>query len=394
VASKKTARSEAPADGVVQALKARYPGKVFRGGEYTMPWMMRRLPTGVIGLDCALHGGLPAGGLSVIRGPEGVGKNWLANQVIANQQRLHGAACTVAVINTEMVYDKLFARACGIQVALSAEELEYYCRAYHEGTGEDPPAEVLEELQHEVGTFLTTPPLNAEDAFDLAIDIIKQRVFNVVVIDSFGSLLVEEEEDKSFNEEARVGGTAKLNTQFARKLNSAMAPDSDGRPNLTCIVGLNQMRDNMSRANKYSPLTQEGGGRALKHSRWVTVDLVPAGKLRVPGKSADKIEAGAVIGKVVRWTIEKQKAGGHEGAAGTYDYVWARTGIDRCKEAVRAAEECGVFKRAGTWFSYGQERVGQGLAAATEWLRAGGPDLLAEVEGEILRAAGVHCNYT
>ena len=94
---------------VLNALKSRYPGKIYTAGEYTMPWSIKRLSTGVLDLDIALQGGLPAGGLSFFVGKQGVGKNWLANQVIREHQQQYGKDTNVAIVSTEMVYDKDFA---------------------------------------------------------------------------------------------------------------------------------------------------------------------------------------------------------------------------------------------------------------------------------------------
>ena len=89
------------ADQVVQQLKSRYPGKIFSAKDYSMPWVMKRLPTGIIDLDIALNGGFPAGGLSFLIGKQGVGKSWMANQIIREQQLLYGDECNVAWISTE-----------------------------------------------------------------------------------------------------------------------------------------------------------------------------------------------------------------------------------------------------------------------------------------------------
>lgn len=100
---KKDTAAGSGVDGVINKLKSRYPGKVFSAGEYTMPWMVKRLPTGLIDLDIALSGGLPAGGMTFFTGRQGVGKNWLANQVIREHQIRHGENTSVAVVSTEMV---------------------------------------------------------------------------------------------------------------------------------------------------------------------------------------------------------------------------------------------------------------------------------------------------
>jgi recombination protein RecA len=369
--------------GVINQLKSKYPGRVFGAAEYTMPWKIKRLPTGVLDLDIALGGGLPAGGMSFFTGKQGSGKNWLVNQVIRLHQERHGAATAVAVVSTEMMYDKEFAQACGVKIAFSPQEVAEFVSQYREDVGEDPSDEMVAALTEQIGEFITVPPSLAEESLQIAIDLIASREFDLVVIDSFGSLLTEHDDEGDMGDANRVGGAALLNTKFSRKLNYALAPDKDGNPNLTCIIGINQVRDNTDRANKYSPKTLEAGGWALKHARWVTVEISPRAKIK-DGKE--------LIGKTVGWEITKQKAGGHEGAQGTFDFFYALCGIDREMHTVTVAAEHGVLKRSGAYYSYEGNQIGQGAAAAAEFVRAN-DGLLESLEIQTRIKAGVRCSY-
>jgi len=368
------------ASAIVTELKARYPGKIFRGSEYTSPWMLKRLPTGIAGLDIDLNGGFPAGGFVMIYGPEGIGKNFIANCVAAQQQKIFGKQSNIAFVTTEMVYDKSFGKACDVMVGFSEQEIEFLEKAYFDGTGLLFDKDYKEHLRKEVGTVITVPPSTAEDVFDIVLDLVSSRQFDLVVVDSFGSLLTEEDDDKDMNEGARVGGSSLVNTRFARKLNSAFAPADDGRPNLTCVVGINQVRDVMDRANKYSPKIHEGGGWALKHARWVGVLLTKAGSCKTGDKK---------VGKVVRWVIEKQKAGGHEGGMGTYDFIWDRVGVWIQMETLRAAVDHGVVDKKGSFYSYKGEKLGQGMHNAAQAIEDA--ELNNEIYSATLAAAGVHC---
>lgn len=383
---KSPADAEGPAPhraaAVLNQLRGKYPGKVFSADEYTMPWLLKRLPTGILDLDIALHGGVPAGGMTFITGKQGVGKNWLVNQIIAGHQRRHGAATAVAVVSTEMVYDKEFAQLCGVKVAFSDPEIAAL-RASYLRNGEEFTPEFEAQLREQIGEFVTVPPSTAEESLQIALDLIASREFDIVVIDSFGSLLTEDAEEQSLTDEARVGGAAGLNTKFARKLNSALGTDSDGVPNLTCVLALNQVRDNMDRANKYSPKTQESGGWALKHARWVTIEMAPDGFVR-----EDKL----VIGKSTRWTITKQKAGGHEGDSSTFEYLFGLVGIDRARHSAGVAAKYGIMTQKASWFSYNGEQVGQGLPAVAKFINSH-PGLLEQIEADTLRAAGIRCLY-
>jgi len=379
---KKTATGSGVA-GVINQLKSRYPGKIFAANEYTMPWMVKRLPTGLIDLDIALSGGLPAGGMSFFTGKQGVGKNWLANQVIREHQLRHGENTSIAVVNTEMAYDKIFARDCGVQVALSPIEIAELNSQTERASGEGLSKEEISELREQVGFFHTSLPTTAEESLSIAIDLIASREFDIVLIDSFGSLLTEHDDENDLSSSQRVGGAAMLNTRFARKMNYAMAPDAEGNPNLTCVIGINQVRDNTNRTNKYSPRTIEGGGWALKHARWVTVQMSPVSKI--------KGTTGGKIGKTIRWEITKQKAGGHEGASSSYDFYYSLTGINRAEHSVKVASDHDVVERSGAWYSYAGEKIGQGVTNAGRYVIANG--LLEEIEERTLAVAGVKCSY-
>lgn len=380
---KKETAASSGFDAVLNELKSRHPGKIFEAGEYTQPWMIKRYPTGLIDIDIATAGGLPAGGLSFFTGRQGVGKNWLANQVMREHQIRHGEDTAIGVVSTEMVYDKMFARDCGVSVALSPMEIEEIDKQLIRIAGEGLSDDEIFDLSRQVGRFVTIPPLTAEESLTIAIDMIASREYDIVLIDSFGSLLTEHDEENDLSASQRVGGAAMLNTRFARKLNYALAPDSNGNPNLTCVIGINQVRDNTDRANKYSPKTIEAGGWALKHARWLTVEMSPIS--RIKGTKGEK------LGKTIRWDITKQKAGGHEGASGTYDFYYRLAGIDRAEHLVKVASDHKVVERSGAWYSYNGEKIGQGSANAARYIVDNG--LLEEIEKRTLEVAGVKCSY-
>lgn len=376
---------------LMQGLKKKFKGRIFMGDEYTMPWTLRRLPTGILGLDIALNGGFPAGGMSMLLAPEGIGKNWLANQVIREQQKLFGARCKIAIISTEMPYDKLFAKACGVRVALSDMEIRALERA--EASAEENPnfrftPEQIADFKDQVGEFIVVPPDTAERALTIAIECIASRQFNVVVIDSFGSMLTELEEEKTLEEANRVGGASIVNTSFSRRLNHATAPDENGVPNMTCTIAINQVRDNMKMANPNSPTTVEPGGHALKHARWAGVQLK-----RTAFVNKKVGDLNIRIGKTIEWEITKQKAGGHEGAKGTYNYLFGMTGIDRWQESIIEATNRGIISKTASRYEFEGISV-VGIDAFVAEMKKQGLDVLEEIEKRTLIAAGVRCNYT
>lgn len=370
---------------LVKDLKSRYAGKIFRGDEYTMPWAIRRLPTGIPNLDIALNGGLPAGGMTMIVGQPSVGKNWLINQVLRLVQKHYGEDACIAVIGTEFPYDKGQANSCHVRVAMSDRELNAD-DAIRKGL-KLPPLTKDERAARKttVGEFLIVPPTTAEESFDIAVELVASREFDVVVIDSFGSILPEEDQDKGFDEAARVGGPSGLNTRLMRKMTAALSPDADGDPNLTCVIGINQVRDNL-KAQSFQKQTHETGGWSLKHGRFVTIELTRTGNIMKPLPGSKKKRK---VGKTIKWEITKQKAGGFEGHVGEYDYIMANVDIDRESLALKLAAAAGIVDKKGNHYYYEGIPLGNGIANCAKAVAEHG--ILEDLELEILKAAG--CAY-
>lgn len=369
----------------VSGMKARYPGKVMMGREYTAPWSVRRVPTGILNLDIATNGGLPCGGMSMFVGGENAGKNWLLFQCIKQQQIIYGDDCRFGMIGTEMAFDKDQARKCGVKVAFSETEIEAKDRALFRKKGKHLLPALLDNYREQVGHFVIVPPETAEKSFELCAEMVDENVYNIVSIDSFGSILTEEEKDKSMEDKERVAGAAGLNTRLMRKLNAAFAPEETGDPNLTCLIGTNQLRDAI-KAQAFQKQTHESGGRALKHGRFVTVELTRIAWMR-RGKGKTKRDK-EKIGRVMKWSITKQKAGGHDGIEGEYNFMYAPTlHHDRGVMALLEGVPLGLIDKAGSHYSYEGIKIGNGLDNAARFLAKN--DLLTELEEQILEEHGV-----
>lgn len=394
MAKKAVERSRKAATGsradVLAALQAKFPGRVFAASEYTSSWELRRFPTGISSIDIALNGGLPAGGLSMFIAEPGVGKNYLANCVIAKAQETWGEDLMVGCIGTEIVYDKSQARFCGVQVALSKQEVDGRREGYKE-FGEELTKEEAEELQTQVGTFVIVPPDTAERLFDIAIEMVRSRRFHIVLIDSFGSLLLDEDKDKTLDDNDRMAGPAMINSRFVKKLNEAMSIDDKGDPNLTCVIGINQVRDNMNRRNPNSPMKKESGGWAIKHARWVCIEMTRTSWLK-DGTGAKARR----IGKYIQWEMTKQKAGGYDGHKGEFLYRM-ESGCDFAEELVMTAMDYDLVNKSGNTYVINDEdktsltpTKRKGKAAAANTLRDD-PELYDWLYHETLREAGVRC---
>lgn len=365
---------------LVAGLRSRHPDRIFTGKDYTMPWAIRRLPFGIVDLDIATNGGAPAGGMTMLVGKPGDGKNFLMNKLIKKQQELYGEDCAVAVIGTELAYDKTQARAAGVKVAMSDREIEALDTRKLMLEKKSLTQAEVDELRTQVGTFLVVPPTTAEEAFDIAVELVKSGEFNIVGLDSFGSVLPEGDDDKDMVDgDARMAGAAGLNTRLMRKLNNAFAPLKGGLPNLTCFVGINQVRDDL-KAQAFMKQTKETGGWSLKHGRFLTVEVSRKEYLK---HEKTKVRYGKTIG----WEITKQKAGGWEGHTGQYDYIMGRSDIDEGELMLRIGQEYDLIEKDGNTYTYGGVKLGIGEANAAATIAKHG--LIDEIRDAILQEAGV-----
>jgi RecA/RadA recombinase len=351
------------------------------GDEYTMPWAMRRLAFGIPDLDIATNGGAPAGGMTMLVGKPGEGKNFLLNRLIRGQQRIYGEECAIAVIGTELPYDKTQGHSCGVKVALSNDEIAQEDQRRKSLRLPALSAAEREALKVQVGTFVVVPPSTAEESFEIAVDLVGSGDFNIVALDSFGSILTDAEEEQGFDKDSRVGGPAGLNTKLMRKLTSAFGADAKGNPNLTCFVGINQVRDKL-KAQAFEKQTHESGGWALKHARFLTVELQRMAWV-TKGSDDDKER----VGKVEKWEITKQKAGGYEGHTGQYNYMFADCDIDMGELLLRLGLEYDLIDKNGNSYSYSGLILGASKDKAAAAIVS--CDLIGELTEEILRAANV-----
>lgn len=375
----RSARSE-QIDALLSTLRGKYKDRIFSGRDYTMPWAVRRLPFGIPDLDIATAGGAPAGGITMLVGQPNLGKNYLLNRLITKQQELYGEDCAIAVIGTEMAYDKSQGRKVGVSVALSDAEIEVEDKKMFALDGRHLTDDERAELQTQIGHFVVIPPSVAEESFDIAVSLVKSGQFNIVALDSFGSILPRGDEDKDLMDgEGRVAGAAGLNSQLMRKLNNAFAPLPGGAPNLTCFVGINQVRDAL-KAQAFMKQTHESGGWALKHGRFLTIEITRIASV----KDSDKKR---LLGKTIKWEVTKQKAGGWDGHVGQYNYIMAESGIDMGELLLRLGQEYELISKSGNTYTYAGLTLGVGAVKAASMILS--CDLVDELTEEILAAARV-----
>ncbi|MFH1857650.1 MAG: recombinase RecA [Candidatus Omnitrophota bacterium] len=285
------------------------------------------IPTGALSLDMALGiGGVPRGRVIEIFGPESSGKTTLSLSIIAQAQRQSGVA---AFIDAEHAFDSDYARKLGVN---------------------------LDDL-------LVSQPDTGEQALQIAELLIQSNSVDVVVIDSVAALVPRAELEGDMGD-AHVGLQARLMSQALRKLTSVISKSK------TCMIFINQIREKIGVMFGNPEVTP--GGRALKFYASVRLDIRRIGSIK---KGEEEI-----VGNRVRVKVVKNKVAPPFKQA-EFD-LYCDEGISRTSGVLEAAEEAGVIQKQGAWFSFGDERIGQGKDNARLFLKEN-PKILDAVEKKV-----------
>ena len=306
-------------------------GAVMRLGE--MPkQQVDVIPTGSLALDLALGiGGIPRGRIVEIYGPESGGKTTLALTIIAQAQRRGGVA---AFVDAEHALDPLYAQRLGVQV---------------------------EDL-------LVSQPDTGEQALEIVELLARSGAVDVIVVDSVAALVPRAEIEGEMGDQ-HVGLQARLMSQALRKLTAVLAKSN------TAAIFINQVREKVGVT--YGNPETTPGGRALKFYASVRLGVRQSGQHIKVGP-----EAGGVK---VRVKVVKNKLAPPFREAELEIYFGR--GLDPVADLVNVAVAAGVIEKAGSWFSYGELRLGQGKEKAAEALRER-PELLEEIRTKVLERAG------
>lgn len=344
-----------------------------RGNEVEGRLDLRR-PSGIASLDIACGGGLPAGGLSQIDGPEGVGKNLLLNQYYAMNQVIHGENSNIFMLCLEFNYDKMFGRACGVKVGLSPYEIDSIQRKYHqEGKPQlTIPEEV--ELSKGVGNFHIFRGAAAERLLDGVVSSVALNSYQIGGIDSWDAMLTVADEEKDLEDSPKVADASNVQSRWMKKVQSALTPqkicpECFSRPlgftsrensynynydcpnpkcewkgkhpymweNETSLIGIRQVRSNLNRRSMKQREYKVGGAWALKHGKLIDIQLRP-GEYTLDKTTREKIS------KEIVWEITKGKAGTHEGKKGAYKYYYTPPEIDTASDIVNYCTHRGLIK--------------------------------------------------
>jgi RecA/RadA recombinase len=219
-------RAAAVMDWVNEKMKGR--AELVAASDYTLPYLTKRIPTGLLSIDLELMGGFPAGGLSQVDGKASSGKNYLIWCMIRQLQHFLGEKMRVLFAMTEMRVDRSQGKAAGVHVAYNDEDIASMSQARVEQGLPELTAEEIASLKHQVGHIDELHGLDAESLYDAIIKAVEQDAYHMIVIDSFGNIMSgAEAEAESLQDQTRGGASRRQYTQFCRKL--AALPDDEGR---------------------------------------------------------------------------------------------------------------------------------------------------------------------
>lgn len=322
------AKSEALATALAQIEKKYGKGSVMKLGE-NAAMNVESISTGSLGLDIALGiGGVPKGRIIEIYGPESSGKTTIALHVVAEAQKIGGEA---AYIDVEHALDPLYARNLGV----------------------------------DIDSLLVSQPDTGEQALEIAEALVRSGALDVVVVDSVAALVTRAEIEGDMGD-SHVGVQARLMSQALRKLTSAISKSN------CVVIFINQLREKVGVVYGNPEVTP--GGRALKFYSSVRIDIRRVETIKVNGE---------MIGSHTRAKVVKNKVAPPFKTA-EFDIMYGK-GISKSGEIVDLAVEHGIIKKSGAWFSYNDERLGQGRDNVKRIIEEN-KELAAELEEKVMAA--------
>jgi recombination protein RecA len=307
-------------------------GSIMRLGADSPAMDIEATSTGSLGLDIALGiGGLPKGRIVEIYGPESSGKTTLTLHAVAEEQK-KGGVC--AFVDAEHALDPQYAKKLGVN---------------------------LDEL-------LISQPDTGEQALEIVDTLVRSGAVSMIVIDSVAALTPKAEIEGDMGD-MQMGSQARLMSQALRKLTASI-----GRSNCM-VIFINQIR--MKIGVMFGSPETTTGGNALKFYASVRLDIRRIGAIK------DKDE---VVGSATRVKVVKNKVAPPFKQV-EFDIMYGE-GISKTGELIDIGVKAGVVEKSGSWYSYGDERIGQGRENAKQFLKSN-PGIASEIEDKIRAANGL-----
>lgn len=325
-----TARNKALDIAVAQLEKQFGRGTLLRLGDDHFVQKVRAISTGSLSLDIATGvGGFPRGRVVEIFGPEASGKTTLALHAVANAQKQNGIAC---YIDAEHALDPSFAGKIGV----------------------------------DVDNLLVSQPDTAEQALEICEALVRSNAVDIIVVDSVAAMVPKAEVEGDMGD-SHMGLQARLMSQALRKLTAAISRSK------TLVIFINQIRMKIGVTSYMNPETTTGGV-ALKFYATVRMEVRYAGAIRYGSADSD------IIGAKTRVKIVKNKLA--PPFRTVYFPIIFGEGISNIDIIIETGIEMGLIKKSGSWFSYEDVKLGQGMEKTKQYLKDT-PELLQEIEEKV-----------
>lgn len=338
-------------NALVQKINAEAKNTVITfAGDTPNPYLLR-YPTGCMQLDMDLGGGWPAGGISVVSGPDGAGKTLIMYLTMAMHQRIFGDMSAIALAPVEFLPDYFFMRHVGVKVAIPDEMIDQQQQLREERDLPLFTKEEIKDFKTQTGEFFIIRGNTGEEILDTIIDCYASKQFGIIGIDSINSFQSNvEAEVESLGDSFQQAASASLLTKFCRRFHP-LTLGLEGT-NQTALLATGQVRANRDRSaapshmQKYIKPYAEALPNAIKHAALLRLLVWQGEKLRET-KGENK---GVQVGRTLNWETTKGKAGTHDGIRGEVDFTYEKL-FDNYRTVVQVGLALGVLKEKTGMFS-------------------------------------------